>query len=122
MLKKLTYFNLIFGACLFVLSFSRQNKDFITLVMVIIPIAYNWVMLKKIEGIAIVSIRTQKILQILSMIVGILFLIDGLTSFIYFSKTDTRLSILVPLVLIRFIFGFIVIAHAIKVIRLERRV
>ena len=76
MLKKLTYFNLLYGTCLFVLAIESTGRDILTVIAFIIVLLFNWLTLKQLEGFMVTTEKNQKILRIATLLAAFIFLIN----------------------------------------------
>jgi hypothetical protein len=72
MAKKLSYFNLIYGVCLFALL--KSEGDWIILIGVAIILLFNWIILKEVDGKYIISKSWLNGLMLLSFITSFLLL------------------------------------------------
>ena len=71
MLKRLTYFNLLYGTCWFVLALKGDYTSIETLLAIAIVLAFNWVTLKEIEGLKVTTNKYHSILRILTLLVAL---------------------------------------------------
>ena len=114
MLKKLTCFNLLYGASLLVLASGDRYFNLVTIVLISVILLFNWVTLKDIEGQKILSPKNYRILMITTLVIALLMLIGIIYSFTYLSSGISDLKFLVPVIFVRILFFLTVIFHVIK--------
>ena len=114
MLKRLTYFNLLYGTCWFVLALKGTYTSILTLVAITIVLLFNWVTLKEIEGLKVTTDKNHTTLRILTFLVSSVTLVNC----VYLLTTDfngkLKISGLTVLILLRMVFVAAVSFHTIK--------
>ena len=69
MFKKLTYFNLLYGASLLVLASGDRHFNLVTVILISIILLFNWLTLKDIEGQKILSLKNHRILMLATLVI-----------------------------------------------------
>ena len=112
MLKKLTYFNLLYGTCLFVLAITNSGRDIITMIAFLIVLLFNWLTLKQLEGFMVTTQKNQKVLRILTLAVAFIFLLNSVLALS--TSYSGKFDIFAFLVLLKIIFVTSITLHAVK--------
>src|SRR5690349_16874255 len=120
MFRKLTYFNLIYGAGLFVLNYETNHRNLLTLFLIAVIIAFNWFALKKLEGLNILADRAYNVFRILTIMIGMLILINVIIVMIRDTDVWTQeIGGFTFVISVRIVFALTAIIHAITSYRLR---
>ena len=112
MLKKLTYFNLLYGTCLFVMAMVNSGRDIITMIAFLIVLLFNWLTLKQLEGFMITTNKNQTVLRILTLAVAFIFLLNSVLSL--WTSYSGKFDVFAFLILLKIIFVTTITLHAVK--------
>jgi hypothetical protein len=114
MLEELTYFNLIYGACLFVLAIKGTDRDILTMGAFIIVLLFNWVTLKELEGLKITTTKNKTILRISTFVVAFIILINTISFFSFDFDGRFKINTITFLIALRIVFVATISFHALK--------
>jgi len=114
MLKRLTYFNLLYGTCWFVLALKGAHTSIVTLVAIATVLIFNWVTLKEIEGLKVTTNKYQMTLRILTLIVASVTFVNCIYLLTRDFNGKLEITGLTFLILLRIVFVATISYHAIK--------
>lgn len=121
MLKRLTYFNLLYGTCWFVLAWTGTNSSISVSVAIATVLLFNWVILKEIEGLKVTTDRIQTILRILSLVVASMTLFNFILILMRGFEEAYGFTSITFLLLLKVFFVVTISIHAIKSRQLRQR-
>lgn len=119
MFKRLTNFNLLYGAALMVLSSSLTDDKLWTVVPIAIILLFNWLTLKQIHGIKAISIKSLNALRILTLVIAFLILSNYVILVRDIRREEVDIGKIAMLISIRLIFVFTVVVHVFLSYRLS---
>jgi hypothetical protein len=114
MLKRLTYFNLLYGTCWFVLAWKETDPSISSLVAIATVLLFNWMILKEIEGVKVTTDRNQTILRILTLVVACMSLFNCILILMTGFEEAYGFTSITFLLLLKVVFVVTISIHAIK--------